>query len=189
VILILALILVPLAAGLMLLCLPDLPRKILVSLVTLAVCCGTVYLATLPAPVDLSGLRLNPYWINLVMQFVEIGMSIYIIYVGVRAKRPLIVALALAQACLMVWFEITQGEHLEVAQNLFVDKLAVIMALINGLVGGSICLYALGYMREYHQVAHRDVRPHLRQQPSVAVPLLGNHHALLVSADRLHANR
>ena len=43
VILILALILVPLAAGLLLLCLPDLPRKILVSGVTLAVCCGTVY--------------------------------------------------------------------------------------------------------------------------------------------------
>jgi ech hydrogenase subunit A len=157
VILILALILVPLAAGLLLLCLPDLPRKILVSAVTLAVCCGTMYLATLPAPVDLSDFRLNPYWINLVMQFVEIGMSIYIIYVGVRAKRPLIVALALAQAGLMVWFEITQGEHLEVAQQLFVDKLSVIMALINGLVGGGICIYALGYMREYHTVAHRDV--------------------------------
>ncbi len=141
----------------MLLCLPDLPRKILVSGVTLAVCCGTVFLATLPAPVDLSGLRLNPYWINLGMQFVEIGMSIFIIYVGARAKRPLIVALALAQAGLMVWFELTQGEHLEVAQNLFVDKLSVIMALINGLVGGGICLYALGYMREYHQVAHCDV--------------------------------
>jgi ech hydrogenase subunit A len=157
VILILALILVPLAAGLLLLCLTDLPRKILVSGVTLAVCCGTVYLATLPAPVDLSGLRLNPYWINLVMQFVEIGISIFIIYVGARAKRPLIVALALAQAGLMVWFEITQGEHLEVAQQLFVDKLSVIMALINGLVGGAIFLYALGYMREYHTVAHRDV--------------------------------
>jgi ech hydrogenase subunit A len=158
VILILALILVPLAAGLLLLCLPELPRKILVSGVTLAVCCGTVFLATLPTPVNLSGFLLNPYWINLAMQFVEIGMSIYIIYVGVRAKRPLIVALALAQVCLMVWFEITQGEHLEVAQNLFVDKFAVIMALINGLVGGGICLYALGYMREYHTVAHRDVR-------------------------------
>ena len=156
--LVLTLILVPLAAGLVLLCLkPDLPRKILVSGVTLAVCCGSVALATLPTPVDLSGLSLNPYWINLGMQFVEIGMSIYIIYVGVRAKRPLIVALALAQACLMVWFELTQGEHLKVEQDLFVDKLAVIMALINGLVGGGICIYALGYMREYHQVAHRDV--------------------------------
>jgi ech hydrogenase subunit A len=31
------------------------------------------------------------------------------------------------------------------------------MALINGIVGGGICLYALGYMREYHEVAHREV--------------------------------
>jgi ech hydrogenase subunit A len=156
--LILTLILVPLAAGLVLLCLkPDLPRKILVSGVTLAVCCGSVALATLPTPVDLSGLPLNPHWINLGMQLVEIGMSLYIIYVGVRAKRPLIVALALAQAWLMVWFELTQGVHLEVVQNLFVDKLSVIMALINGIVGGGICIYALGYMREYHEVAHRDV--------------------------------
>ena len=31
------------------------------------------------------------------------------------------------------------------------------MALINGVVGGGICLYALGYMREYHEVAHREV--------------------------------
>ncbi len=157
--LVLTLILVPLAAGLLLLCLkPDLPRKILVSGVTLAVCCGSVALALLRTPVDLSGVSLNPHAINLVIQFVEVGMSIYIIYVGVRARRPLIVALALAQACLMVWFEVTQGVHLEGVKNLFVDKLSVIMALINGIVGGGICIYALGYMREYHEVAHRDVR-------------------------------
>ena len=42
-------------------------------------------------------------------------------------------------------------------QNLYVDKFSVIMALINGLVGGGICIYALGYMREYHEAAHRDV--------------------------------
>jgi ech hydrogenase subunit A len=75
----------------------------------------------------------------------------------VRAKKPLIVLLTLAQAGLMVWFELTAGAHLEVAQNLFVDKFTVIMALINGIVGGGICIYALGYMREYHEVAHRDV--------------------------------
>src|ERR1035438_6686025 len=157
--LVLTLILVPLATGLVLLCLkPDLPRKILVSGVTLAVCCGSVALALLLTPVDLSGLSLNPHWINLGMQFVEIGMSIFIVYVGARAKRPLIVALALAQAGLMVWFELTQDAHLEVAKSLFVDKFSVIMALINGIVGGGICIYALGYMREYHEVAHREVR-------------------------------
>src|SRR5208283_3962236 len=141
--LVLTLILVPLVAGLMLLCLkPDLPRKILVAGVTLAVCCGTVALATLPTPVDLLGLPLNLHWINLVMLLVEIAMSLFILYVGVRAKNPLIVVLTLIQAGLMVWFEFTAAAHLEVAQNLFVDKFSVIMALINGIVGGGICIYA-----------------------------------------------
>jgi len=156
--LVLTLILVPLTAGLMLLCLkPDLPRKILVSGVTLAVCCGSVALALLPTPLNLGDLPLNQHGINLGMLLVEIAMSLFILYVGVRAKNPLIVVLTLAQAGLMVWFELTAGAHLEVAQNLFVDKFSVIMALINGIVGGGICIYALGYMREYHEVAHRDV--------------------------------
>jgi ech hydrogenase subunit A len=156
--LVLTLILVPLAAGLVLLCLkPDLPRKILVSVVTLAVCCGSVALALLPTPLNLGDLPLNQHGINLGMLLVEIAMSLFILYVGVRAKNPLIVVLTLAQAGLMVWFELTAGAHLEVAQNLFVDKFSVIMALINGIVGGGICIYALGYMREYHEVAHRDV--------------------------------
>jgi ech hydrogenase subunit A len=156
--LVLTLILVPLAAGLVLLCLkPDLPRKILVSGVTLAVCCGSVALALLPTPLNLGELPLNQHGINLGMLLVEMAMSLFILYVGVRAKKPLIVLLTLAQAGLMVWFEFTAGAHLEVAQNLFVDKFTVIMALINGIVGGGICIYALGYMREYHEVAHRDV--------------------------------
>jgi ech hydrogenase subunit A len=156
--LVLTLILVPLAAGLLLLCLkPDLPRKILVSGVTLAVCCGSVALARLPMPLNLGELPWSQHGINLGMLLVEMAMSLFIIFVGVRAKNPLIVLLTLAQAGLMVWFEFTAGAHLEVAQNLFVDKFTVIMALINGIVGSGICIYALGYMREYHEVAHRDV--------------------------------
>jgi ech hydrogenase subunit A len=156
--LVLTLILVPLAAGLMLLCLkPDLPRKILVSGVTLAICCGSVALALLPTPLNLGELPWSQHGINLGMFLVEIAMSLFILYVGVRAKKPLIVVLTLAQAGLMVWFELGPGAHLEVAQNLFVDNFTVIMALINGIVGGGICIYALGYMREYHEVAHRDV--------------------------------
>ena len=123
----------------------------------LAVCYGSILLATLPCPLNLIGISLNNHWIHLSMFAVEIAMSLFIFYVGLRAKNALIVLLILAQAGLMVWFELTVGSHLEVAQNLFVDKLSVIMALINGLVGGGICLYSLGYMKEYHKVAHRDV--------------------------------
>ena len=91
------------------------------------------------------------------MMVIEGGMGLYVIYVGLRARRPLIVALMLAQAGLMLWLELAHGSNLEPAQNFFVDKFSVIMALINGVVGGGICLYALGYMREYHEVAHREV--------------------------------
>ena len=157
--LVLLLILVPLFAGLLLLgVVPDLLRKILVAGVVLAVCCGTVILARLPGlQVELDGLHLPQHAINLGMLAVEIAMSLFIIVVGLRAKNLLAVLLTVAQAGLMVWFELTAGAHLEVAQNLFVDKFSVIMALINGIVGGGICIYALGYMREYHEVAHKDV--------------------------------
>ncbi len=156
--LVLALILAPFVAGV---CLrfvqSDLVRRVIVGGMVLAVCAGSVVLALKPAPLQLGDFPFNLHATNLAILAIEVLMGLFFVYIGVRAKQWFIVALALAQGALMVWFEMTQGSHLEVAQNLFVDKLAVIMALINGLVGGAICLYALGYMREYHEHAHSDV--------------------------------
>jgi len=154
----LALILVPFVAGFsLLLSRAEAWRKIVVSGVVLAVSCGVVALAIRPVPTDLTSLPFSQHAINLGMLVVEIAMSLFILYVGARAKNLLVILLALAQAGLMTWFELTAGAHVEVSQNLLVDKFSVIMALINGLIGGGICLYALGYMREYHETAHRDV--------------------------------
>ncbi len=156
--LILSLILMPMAVGLGLLCLKtDGPRRILVAAATLAVCLGVIVLGVMPEVPDFSG-ALQSHWINWGILAVEIAIGAYLIYVGVRARHLPIVLLVLAQMSVMVWFEITAGAHLVVTTNLFVDKLAVIMALINGLVGGGICIYALGYMREFHEVAHPEVR-------------------------------
>jgi ech hydrogenase subunit A len=152
-------ILGPIATGAGLLWLkPDLFRKILVSGITLLVCGCVLALATLPLPaLGEVGLLLDHHWLNTVMMVIEGAMGLYVVYVGLRARRPLIVALMLAQAGLMVWLECAHGSELKTANNFLVDKFSVIMALINGVVGGGICLYALGYMREYHEVAHREV--------------------------------
>jgi len=155
---VLALILMPFLVGAGLLWLrPDALRQILVAVALLVVCGLSVALALAPAALNLNELPVSTHAINLGMLVVEIAMSLYLIYVGFRAKHPLIVLLVLAQAGLMVWFELGPGAHAAAAQNLFVDQFSVIMALINGLVGGGICLYALGYMREYHEKAHREV--------------------------------
>jgi ech hydrogenase subunit A len=154
-------ILGPIAAGLGLLWLkPDPFRKILVSGIALLVCGYVVALAALPLPLPAAweaGSLLDHHWLSTAMMVIEGGMGLYVIYVGLRARRPLIVALMLAQAGLMAWLEWAHGSELEAAHNFLVDKFSVIMALINGVVGGGICLYALGYMREYHEVAHREV--------------------------------
>ncbi len=144
------------AAGLGLYCLrPDHWRKVLVALATLAVCCGAIALVRLPAP--LSDFPRDHHWVNVAMMLAEAVMAAYVVFIGVRSRKPLIVALMLAQAGLMAWFEIAHGSELKAVRNLYLDKFSVIMGLINGVVGGGICLYALGYMREYHETAHREV--------------------------------
>jgi ech hydrogenase subunit A len=92
------------------------------------------------------------------MMVLELAMAIFIVVVGVRSRRPLIVFLALAQTGLLLWFELTHGGRLEVSRNLMLDKFSIIMALIISLVGGAICFYAIGYMREFHEVYHPEMR-------------------------------
>jgi ech hydrogenase subunit A len=155
--LVLGLILLPFVVGAGLLCLrPDPLRRLLVAGATLAVACGVLVLMFQPGPVDVAG-ALSAAWMQTTMLAVEMAMALYVLYVGARAKSPLMVALMLAQAVLVLWLEFTAGTHEPAAHNLFVDNFAVIMAVINGIVGGGICLYALGYMREYHETAHKEV--------------------------------
>ncbi len=157
--LVLALVLFPLAvAGLLFGLRSDSLRKVLVTGAVLAVGALCLVLTRLPSSIELTALPVSAHAVSLGMLGISIAISLFILYVGFRAKNILVILLILAQAGLTVWFELGPGAHVEVAQNLFVDKFAIIMALINGLVGGGICLYSLGYMREYHEAAHREVR-------------------------------
>jgi len=116
---------------------------------------GSVLLAVLPscAPVCL----LSPERINRGMLAVEVAISIYLVWVGLRSRQWLIPLLALAQAALLLPLELGGGHHVVVAHDLFCDKFSIVMALIIGLVGGLICLYALDYMKEFHETHHPDL--------------------------------
>ena len=158
--LVLGLVLIPFLAGLVLLCLrADLPRRVVVVGVTVAVCAGSIALACVAAPVNLEGLPVSRHGIHLGMIVIEALMGLYVVYVGVRSRHYLIVSLMVAQGAVMGWFEwLARGDvTADAGQALFVDKFSVVMALINGIVGGGICVFALGYMREYHTKAHREV--------------------------------
>jgi ech hydrogenase subunit A len=82
---------------------------------------------------------------------VEVFIAVFIVYISLRAKKYLPVLLVVVQSLIMVIFEVTIGATMEVEHSLFVDTFSIIMALIVGIIGSAICLYAIGYIPEYHQ--------------------------------------
>lgn len=153
-----AMILGPLAVGLGLLCFRhESLRKFLVLAVTLAVSLCAVGLAVLSMPNDLHGLTWGHHLIGGAMVLTEIGMAVYVVVLSLRYRKYLTAILMVAQVSVLLGFEATAGKQVVAFHNLFVDKLSVIMAVINGLMGGGICLYALSYMREYH-ASHAEVK-------------------------------
>lgn len=154
-----ALVLLPLVAGMLLLVVhPERVRKLIVGATVIIVAGLSLWLTCHSAPGGLPTTRYD-HAANLAMLLAETAMGVYVVYVGVVSRQWLIALLILAQAVLMTWFEVSQGKHLQVAANFFVDPFSVIMALINGLVGGGICLYALGYMRKYHGEGEQGHHP------------------------------
>ncbi|MBQ6370920.1 MAG: NADH-quinone oxidoreductase subunit L [Firmicutes bacterium] len=99
--------------------------------------------------------------IGYVMMVVEAGLAIYIIITGIKHKKYLASLLAIVQTPLMIWFEMKHGHGIEVQYNMYVDKLSVIMILIIGIIGSLICVYALGYMKDFqhHHAGEKDRRP------------------------------
>ena len=89
--------------------------------------------------------------VNTLMFAVEILIAAFIVYISLKAKRYLPVALVVIQSIIMIAFEIKSGGSMEIEHSLFVDKFSIIMALIVGIIGSAICLYAIGYIPEYHQ--------------------------------------
>ena len=99
--------------------------------------------------------------VNMLMLAVEVFIAAFIVYISLRAKQYLPVLLVVVQSLIMVIFELTAGRTMEVEHSLFVDKFSIIMALIVGIIGSAICLYAIGYMPEYHE-HHKEVKDRRR---------------------------
>jgi ech hydrogenase subunit A len=90
-------------------------------------------------------------FIDAALPTVELLIAGFIIYLSVKAGRYLPVLLVSLQSITMTLLEFSAEGRLQVDHPLFVDKFSVIMALIVGIVGSAICLYAIGYLPEYHE--------------------------------------
>ncbi len=99
--------------------------------------------------------------VNYIMIAVEVVLCVYIIIIGIMHKKLLASIFAAIRTPLIIWFELTKGHDIAVESNLYVDKLSIIMILIIGIIGSLICLYALGYMKDFRKLhpGEKDRRP------------------------------
>ena len=157
--LVLALTLVPILSAVLLLGLrSNFLRRCVVIPTVLFACVGTIWLACVAKVGSPGEFPVDHHILGMARLVLELVMGLYILWVGIRNRRWLIAVLVLVQTAVSIHFEFTNGSNLKPGEPFFIDHFTIIMALINGIVGGGICVYALGYMKEYHEKAHTDVR-------------------------------
>lgn len=98
------------------------------------------------------GIRLSYHieQIDLIMLAAEVMIAAYIITLGIRSKKYVISIFSFLQTAAMLVFEFGFKEGITVETAIVFDKLTAIMILVIGLVGSLICIYAVGYMKDYH---------------------------------------
>lgn len=176
------LIILPIVAGLITLCVNSASvRRFVVSVLALALVGAVAVLyRRVPfvySPPSLGGLPLDD-----LIAVADLVLAGYAIWVGWRLRDRLIMALAGLQAAMMIGFDLIVRPE-AAGPALVVDWLSLIIALLVSVVGPLIAIYALGYMHvhEEHQHLARSRQPRFF---AIMLAFLGVMNAL-VFANRL----
>ncbi|HJK04430.1 MAG TPA: proton-conducting transporter membrane subunit, partial [Methanocorpusculum sp.] len=150
---ILILLLVPLFAAVLLAVLNrDSIRNGIVGVVSAVLIAASLYLAYLawssPAPITIA--LESAKVISVGLFIVELVVALAIIALSLKYRRILPLALALIQLALLLVLELVYAESVIISTAFTVNNLSAIMVLIIGIIGTLICVYALGYMKDYH---------------------------------------
>ncbi len=160
---ILFLILFPFVIALALLVLKaDAARNIIVKISAIVIAAASIYLAVQYFGSGGEYFEFENESINYLMMGIEICLSIMIFVLGIKYKKYLASVLVVIQSPIMVWFELSIGHEIHVANNLYVDRLSLVMVLIIGIIGTLITWYSIGYMKDFqhHHEDQPDRRPY-----------------------------
>jgi len=83
----------------------------------------------------------------------ELLIGAYLLWLAYKHKRWLISFLVIAQLAIITVVKFGGESHF--IPSLFIDEFSAIMAVIIGVIGSLICVYAVGYMRDWHS-HHKD---------------------------------
>jgi ech hydrogenase subunit A len=160
----------PLLAGIVLFFISsDTLRRYAVYAATAVMMAGSILLAW-KSNQNTAVLDGSAHGISFTMLAIEVLIVCFLVRVTMKAKNWLALGLLLTQFLLVAGFElheilkpVSAPESIAtVSPWILCDQLSVIMVLVVGIIGGLICIYAPGYMKEFHEHHHpeyRDRRP------------------------------
>ncbi|MEG2377240.1 MAG: proton-conducting transporter membrane subunit [Clostridia bacterium] len=92
----------------------------------------------------------NGSFLNPVFLVLEVLICAAVVFFSIKNKRVLPIILSVVQTVAVFAFELFFKSESGM-EYLAVDKLSVIMALIIGVIGSLICLFAVPYMEDFHK--------------------------------------
>lgn len=144
------LILLPLVVAILLLLLKqDGVRNALVCVAAAAIAVLSVALAISYLRTGWIAFSYSSEIVNICCTVFSMLLAVAILSFSIKYKNILVTALAVIQLAGSLVFEFVYSKGIEVQQGLYIDSLSVIMALIIGIIGSGITVYALGYMIDF----------------------------------------
>ena len=157
------LILFPFATAFILLFLKNYKiRAIVITAAAALLSAGSIALLVINFHREAQYFSLEAFYIDKAIFFIEVLLAVYIFYISWKYKKYIVSGLILAQFLIMAFFELKCSQGVIVGHELFVDKFSIIMALIIGVVGSLICVYAIGYMKDFHLQHHKALKDNRR---------------------------
>lgn len=119
------------------------------------------------------------FGINIALMFVVLGFC-------VKHKKVIPTVLACLQLACEIFLEFsTEKASASVSNGLAVDMLAIVMTLIIGIVGSGICVYAIGYMKDFQSHEKKESKDRRSFFMAVCIAFLGAMF-LIVFSNNMH---
>ena len=86
---------------------------------------------------------------DIVIMCGEVFLLCMVIFLSIKYKKQYCILISAAGTLPILWLDLS-GNALEGQMHFRIDAMAALMYLIVGVVGTLICMYACGYMEDYH---------------------------------------
>ncbi len=157
-------------------------RRLVVPVFVLAIMAMDAYLIydfLFVSDAATNALYVDTHIVDLIMLGCEGLLVVLVTVLAIKHKKYYAIALSVISTGIVVFCELSGLAEAECA-HILVDRLSVMMCIIIGLIGGLIVIYAVGYMKGYHE-HHREVDDRSHYFISLLFVFLGAMFGLVLS--------